>query len=142
LPSGYAAAVNQDGTINSPQNPAAMGSVVSLYVTGLGPLSPEPADGSIVGFPLPTLVNGVQVAFYVSGNADAVSSQVLYAGPAPLEVAGLYQIDVRVPVVPAVGDLFSLSAVVIGTYTPFFVPTSQSLPIAIQSNTAGNSAGR
>jgi uncharacterized protein (TIGR03437 family) len=47
LPSGYGAAVNRDGTINSPQNPAAMGSIVSLYVTGLGPGGPLPCNEPI-----------------------------------------------------------------------------------------------
>jgi uncharacterized protein (TIGR03437 family) len=95
LPSGYAAVVNQDGTINGPQNPAAIGSVVSLYVTGLGPLSPTPADGSIVGLPLPTLTGGVKVLFHMSEYPHSpVVGGVLYAGAAPLEVAGLYQINV------------------------------------------------
>jgi uncharacterized protein (TIGR03437 family) len=44
----YAAAVNQDGSINSAQNPAAAGSVVSLYVTGLGAMTPSPPDGSLM----------------------------------------------------------------------------------------------
>jgi uncharacterized protein (TIGR03437 family) len=95
MPSGYAAAVNQDGTINSPQNPAAVGSVISLYTTGLGPLSPAPPDGSIVGFPLPALANSVKAWFWLHNGV--VASQVQYAGPAPLEVAGLYQINVVVP---------------------------------------------
>jgi uncharacterized protein (TIGR03437 family) len=94
LPSGYAAVVNQDGTINGPQNPAAIGSVVSLYVTGLGPLSPTPADGSIVGLPLPTLTSGVKVLFHTEYPHPPVVGDVLYAGAAPLEVAGLYQINV------------------------------------------------
>jgi uncharacterized protein (TIGR03437 family) len=102
LPSGYAAVVNQDGTINGPQNPAAIGSVVSLYVTGLGPLSPTPADGSIVGLPLPTPTNRVGVIFHTSVDAGQplVGGDVLYAGAAPLEVAGLYQINVLIQLFP------------------------------------------
>jgi uncharacterized protein (TIGR03437 family) len=100
LPSGYAAVVNQDGTINGPQNPAAIGSVVSLYVTGLGPLSPTPADGSVVGLPLPTLANKVSVLFHTSKDLSTplVGGEVFYAGAAPLEVAGLYQINVLIQV--------------------------------------------
>ena len=94
LPSGYAAVVNQDGTINGPQNPAAPGSIVSLYVTGLGPLSPTPADGSIVGLPLPTLASNVRVFL----GSQLPQDDVLYAGAAPLEVAGLYQINFLIPV--------------------------------------------
>jgi uncharacterized protein (TIGR03437 family) len=101
LPSGYAAVVNQDGTINGPQNPAASGSIVSFYVTGLGPLSPTPADGSIVGLPLPTLANKVSVLFHTSKDEfTPLVSEVFYAGAAPLEVAGLYQINVLIQVRP------------------------------------------
>ena len=45
-----AIAVNQDGTLNSSTNPAQVGSIVTLYVTGLGAISPAPADGAMVQF--------------------------------------------------------------------------------------------
>ena len=35
-PNGYAAALNQDGTINSQTNPAQSGSYVSIWATGIG----------------------------------------------------------------------------------------------------------
>src|SRR5690606_36216774 len=37
---GSAVAVNEDGTFNSPESPAARGSVVTLYGTGQGPTEP------------------------------------------------------------------------------------------------------
>jgi uncharacterized protein (TIGR03437 family) len=96
---GSAIAVNQNGTFNSSSNPAPFGSIVSLYLTGLGAISPAPADGAIVQAPLPALVNPIQVAF---ANADVQSpgippAELLYAGPAPLEVGGMFQINVRIP---------------------------------------------
>ncbi len=96
---GQAIAVNQDGTLNSTANPAAVGSIVTLYLTGLGSISPAPADGATVQLPLPVLVNTIQVAF---ANADVHSpaippAEILYAGPAPLEVGGMFQINVRIP---------------------------------------------
>ncbi len=97
LPTGYAAVVNQDGTINSPQNPAARGSIISLYATGLGPVTPLPVDGSVVGFPTPALLNAVKVWFFGARGNAVFPGDILYAGPAPLEVAGLFQINVRVP---------------------------------------------
>jgi uncharacterized protein (TIGR03437 family) len=57
----YAAAVNQDGSINSLSNPAAVGSIVSVWATGLGPITPPEADGMLVGFPLPHNVLAVEV---------------------------------------------------------------------------------
>src|SRR6185437_746413 len=55
----YAAAVNQDGTINSQSNPAPRGSIISLFATGLGALSSMPADGETVSLPL--LTQGLKV---------------------------------------------------------------------------------
>jgi uncharacterized protein (TIGR03437 family) len=94
-----AIALNQDGTLNSSANPAPVGSIVSLYVTGLGLISPAPADGAIVQLPPPTLVNPIQV-FFTEGSPylpPIPPAEVLYAGPAPLEVGGLFQVNVRIP---------------------------------------------
>ena len=41
------AAINEDGTVNSQNNPAHPGSYVSLYLTGAGPLTDEVPDGGI-----------------------------------------------------------------------------------------------
>jgi uncharacterized protein (TIGR03437 family) len=100
--SGNAAAVNQDGTLNSTANPAPVGSIVSIYATGLGPISPTPIDGSIVQLPLPVLANPVQILFAGQPTdpntlPPPILGEVLYAGPAPLEVGGLFQINVRIP---------------------------------------------
>jgi uncharacterized protein (TIGR03437 family) len=94
-----AIAVNQDGTLNSSTNPAKVGSIVTFYVTGLGAISPAPADGAMVQFPLPALANPVQVAFANAGaHAPAIPpAELLYAGPAPLEVGGMFQLNVRIP---------------------------------------------
>jgi len=43
---GQAAVVNQDGTINGPNNPAPAGSTIVLYGTGQGQVSPAVADGT------------------------------------------------------------------------------------------------
>jgi uncharacterized protein (TIGR03437 family) len=94
-----AVAVNQDGTLNSSANPAPVGSIVSLYATGLGAVSPTPADGALVQLPLPALVIPVQVNFAPADpqNTNSIPADVLYAGPAPFQVAGLYQMNVRIP---------------------------------------------
>jgi uncharacterized protein (TIGR03437 family) len=64
----HAAAVNQDGTINSETNPAPPGSIVAVFATGLGPTTPALADGGITKFPLP------QNQLPVTANAVAVSA--------------------------------------------------------------------
>jgi uncharacterized protein (TIGR03437 family) len=71
--SGHLQALNEDGTLNSPSNPAARGSVATLYGTGFG-LHPETANVGIAGVP----------------------ANVWYAGPAP-GYPGLVQINVQIP---------------------------------------------
>jgi uncharacterized protein (TIGR03437 family) len=94
-----AAAINQDGTVNSQQDAAPGGSVVSLFVTGLGPITPAPEDGSLVQFPLPTqnLKVQVQIPNPDFHNPLPYFAEVLYTGPAPFEINGMSQINIRVP---------------------------------------------
>jgi len=91
---GQAAVVNQDGTLNSPLNPAPAGSICALYATGLGQTAPALADGQIANFPggqYPQLPRPVTVAV---GGTEAT---VQYAGVAPASVAGLFQVNFQVP---------------------------------------------
>jgi uncharacterized protein (TIGR03437 family) len=83
---GQAAALNQDGTVNSASNPAERGSVVSFWITGAGLLNAAYEDGEIVannpaGLALP-LVSGMEVR---------------YAGQAPGMVAGVVQLNLVMP---------------------------------------------
>lgn len=45
-PDGFAR--NADGTVNGPANPAALGSTLTVYVTGLGAPHPDASPGSVV----------------------------------------------------------------------------------------------
>ena len=90
--SGQAAAVNQDGTLNSASNPASVGSVVSFYGTGEGQTNPGGVDGKIAAVaPYPAPQQNVSVTV---GGIPAV---VDYAGAAPTLVAGVLQFNVEVP---------------------------------------------
>ncbi|MCS6954035.1 MAG: M12 family metallopeptidase [Bryobacterales bacterium] len=89
---GQGAILNQDGvTVNSPENPAARGSVVSLFATGAGETEPPSQDGVVAWgiLPAPRLPVAVRI-----GGATA---EVLYAGAAPGLVSGVLQVNVRVP---------------------------------------------
>ena len=68
----HAAALNQDGTINSADHPAPVGSIISVLATGLGPIDPAQGDGTLVGFPLPT--NTAQVA------VQAIAVTIAFSG--------------------------------------------------------------
>jgi uncharacterized protein (TIGR03437 family) len=99
--SGQGAIRNQDGvTINSFKNPAEKGSIVSIFATGEGQTIPGGVDGKLAAagnLPIPAasvkvLINGKQ-------------ADVLYAGAAPGQVAGLLQVNVRIPADTPFGDI-------------------------------------
>jgi len=84
--SGQALAVNQDGTVNSPESPAPRGSVVTLYVTGDG------QSGAVDGRPATAAEpSAANVVMEIGG----FRAEVLYAGRAP-GLVGLMQINARV----------------------------------------------
>jgi uncharacterized protein (TIGR03437 family) len=113
-----AAAINQDGSVNSLTNPAPVGSIVTVWATGLGAIAPIEADGALVQFPLPqnVLPIGVEAAWCFPFSCSSFPIyQVTYAGPGPYLVAGISQIDFQV--VPFSG----LNAVVLpSAQSPYF----------------------
>jgi uncharacterized protein (TIGR03437 family) len=103
--------VNQDGSINSAAKPAAVGSIVSVWATGLGPVTPAQADGTLVGIPLPRNVLAVGLsADYSIGIPYGVPENepfaVSYAGPAPYLVAGASQINFQIGSFPSYGAIY------------------------------------
>ncbi len=100
---GQAAVLNQDGSYNSSTNPAAAGSIVTLFETGEGVLTPVGQDGRIETGALstiPTPAVPITVTF-----GTTASPKITYAGVAPGEVDGLLQIDVQVPSGLTPGDV-------------------------------------
>ena len=88
---GQVLAVNGDGTVNSISNPAAPGSYVSLYATGLGAVTP-PVDAGIPAPSTPLSTITGNIAVIVGG----LSAPVTFAGLAP-GFTGLYQINIQLP---------------------------------------------
>jgi uncharacterized protein (TIGR03437 family) len=79
------------GKPNSDSNPAATGSVVTLYATGEGQTLPPGVDGLIATDPAPAPVLPVRVTI------DGIDAPVLYHGGAVGQVAGMLRIDVQIP---------------------------------------------
>ncbi len=88
---GNAAILNQDGSSNSPANPAAKGSVIVLFETGEGQTNPPGVDGLIASSVLPKPV--LPVSLKIGG----VAAVVQYYGAAPGLVAGIMQVNAVVP---------------------------------------------
>jgi uncharacterized protein (TIGR03437 family) len=88
---GGGAILNQDSSVNSPANPARIGSVVSIFATGEGQTSPAGIDGKPGSDPVPHPILPVSVT--IGGQTVTPS----YAGGAPGSVAGVMQVNVQIP---------------------------------------------
>ena len=88
--SGRLAALNQDSTLNAANNPAKPGDAVVLFGTGEGQTLPAGIDGLIMN----TLAKPLLAALVTVGGQTA---SIDYFGSAPQEVAGVFQLNFRVP---------------------------------------------
>jgi uncharacterized protein (TIGR03437 family) len=98
---GQLAVLNQDNTPNSGSNPAARGSVISIYATGQGKVDNAPADGAPASGLIPTaeqphvLISPCWVDD-AGCTGDPITDNVKFSGLAPGFV-GVWQINVRIP---------------------------------------------
>ena len=83
--------VNQDGTVNSSSHPAPQGSIVAIYVTGLGITTPLSQDGSVSYPPLP--VPAAPIVADVGQNPVQPAAVTAAYGL----VAGITQINLPIP---------------------------------------------
>ena len=94
---GQAIALNQDGSLNSPTVPAVPGSVITIWATGAGELSPAPIDGAI------DAGNLTRTVLPVAAEIGGLAADVLYAGGAPGMVEGVIQVNLRIPAASRTG---------------------------------------
>lgn len=93
--------VNQDGTVNGPDDPAALGSVLTLYGSGGGALSQSLPDGTIASTSAPATVAPVSVILSVSGTNYLCNNQTLplvYSGPSPGLVVNALQVNFKLQI--------------------------------------------
>ncbi len=123
---GQARAFNQDNSLNGPNNPAALGSVVRLFGTGEGPVVSPVADGhpapltpdNTVAVPTSdanTCLNrqpAVCVALGGSGGG-AQLAQIQYSGLEPGQ-AGVWQVTMQIPASGLLGNTISVRALIGG----------------------------
>src|SRR5437899_12081174 len=83
--------VNQDGSINGPDHPARLGSIVTVFASGLGITAPEGEDGKVADLNLKRPVHAVRL------NVESQFPEILYAGTAPGIVEGVTQLNFRLP---------------------------------------------
>jgi uncharacterized protein (TIGR03437 family) len=96
--SSRAIAVNQDGSLNAPESPAARNTVLVFYVTGIGAVAPAVPTGQ------PAPLDKISFASaQVTATIGGAAATVQFAGLTPSFI-GLGQLNVLVPAESATGD--------------------------------------
>ena len=90
---GGGAILNQNSLLNTSANPAPIGSVIQIYLTGEGITNPQQADGAITPYPPATVPVAKPITVTIGGQPATYT----FAGEAPGEIAGIMQINVMVP---------------------------------------------
>lgn len=88
---GAAAVLNEDGSVNAPENPEARGKVIQIFATGQGPVQPTVQTGAAAPA-LPPAQTPNLPNVLMSGRV----AEVTFSGLAPGFV-GLWQINARIP---------------------------------------------
>jgi len=99
---GLGAILNADGSINTAENPAEPGSIVSFFGTGEGQTEPAGVDGLVAPESGEGLARPRLAASVTMGDGPA---EVLYVGAAPGFVSGVLQVNVRIPSAAQPGPL-------------------------------------
>jgi uncharacterized protein (TIGR03437 family) len=104
--SGPGCILNQDSSVNGPNNPAAKGSIVMVYLTGEGQTNPPSVTGAFTTATLPPpQVTPAPASLPVTVTINGQPAPYVYAGEAPGFVAGLMQLNVQIPATAPSGDL-------------------------------------
>lgn len=91
---GQIAALNQDGSVNGPSNPAGRDTILSLFGTGIGHIDGAPPDGVGSSGPLSPGGGIPRVSFNPGGAAN--DSDIRYWGLAP-GLPGVWQMNLHIP---------------------------------------------
>jgi uncharacterized protein (TIGR03437 family) len=131
------AVLNQDGSVNSVNNPAKVGDVVAIFGTGGGAAAAPGITGGYWGtgantllappFPASIDPTGSPAAAYIG----QVNAPVIYAGTAPTLLSGFFQVNVRIPRglgIPPAGQ----TVVSYETYVSISPAGSNEVTIAVQ----------
>ncbi|MCC6586855.1 MAG: SBBP repeat-containing protein [Bryobacterales bacterium] len=91
---GPASIYNQDATLNTATNAAEPGSIITLFGTGEGVTNPAGVDGQLANtvFPKPSLPLTITI-----GGQEVPATDILYQGVIPTQMAGVFQINLKVP---------------------------------------------
>jgi uncharacterized protein (TIGR03437 family) len=109
---GQAIALNEDASFNSTSNPAAKGSIVSVFATGAGQTDPPGMNGSFASD------DSIRPILPVSVLIGGIGAEVIRAGVPEGAFAGLLLVEVRVPEGTASGPDVSVEVAIGETLSP------------------------
>lgn len=93
---GQGAILNQNGTVNGPQNPDIAGDIIQIFMTGEGQTSPAGVDGAVTPNRLPVPTPALPVTVEIGGK-PVPAADVTFAGEAPGLIAGVLQVNAKIP---------------------------------------------
>jgi uncharacterized protein (TIGR03437 family) len=96
---GQGAIMNQDGSVNSTDNPESAGRTITVLATGEGQTIPSGVDGKVANDVIPRPVNTV------TATINGLPAEVQSAGTPPGEVAGKLRVVIVIPPGATSGDL-------------------------------------
>jgi uncharacterized protein (TIGR03437 family) len=97
---------NQDGSINSPENPEIRGNAVVIFATGQGLINPPLETGQVAGLPLSQAAN-------FSATIGGMDARAFFAGMTP-NFVGLLQVNAFVPAGVAPGNAVPVQIMING----------------------------
>ena len=123
---GQGAILNQDNTLNWNRDLAAPGSIVQMFLTGEGPTNPPGVTGAITAATLPPPQVTPAPALPIQVWIDGQPAVYTYAGEAPGMVAGVMQLNVRIPANVSLSGLPFVQVSIGGKMSQFGVDISLS----------------
>jgi uncharacterized protein (TIGR03437 family) len=117
----YAVATRPDGSYVSPTNPAQLGEDITLYVTGLGPVTPAASTGD-AGIPGQAVVVPLIIGLNNSG-VPLISANYVQG------LIGVYAVTFHVPAVTATGPAEPLAVVAYDSAGHFYYSQGIGLPV-------------
>jgi uncharacterized protein (TIGR03437 family) len=88
---GHGAVFNENASVNTSANPESPGKIVVLFGTGEGQTDPPGSDGKVATSVYP------KPALQATATVGGLPAEIVYLGAVPFQVAGLFQLNVRLP---------------------------------------------
>jgi len=125
-----AVARNTDGTTNDANHPAAAGSSVTLFATGMGVTRPPALPGSIAKSAASIPVTGIYSSLEMYGPYPTPPPPALTASTVPGEISAVFQVRIDLPASINIGTVDATGVRTVPVALKFQVSPSSTIPPA------------